>query len=226
MLVYLLNCVSFRVIANYPHKRIRNGPLTMAQAFDFSDGALNVLCDLVEYYLSRATWEQLNSRSWYFQEHTDAVLHYANVFNVPITMSGGIIAAYSVNTSWTSNKTFAGRVLDSRKPYGLPVVVKYATRILGGENPADVFSTAFKLFPFYDNLTFPDLSDLVTVDRWIIRLLLPMFDSKAIDRVCDADGGTPRQYIQAAIALVALAYGYRPHELQAILWHIARGKAD
>jgi hypothetical protein len=130
-------------------------------------------------------------------------------------IGAGVVAALSPRIRWDVNLRLARDLLRERPIHGVFRANFYkAERIRCGESPLDVLG-GDKTRSFYANLA----GDLwaVTVDVWAMRAA--GLNRKSL---------TPLQYGKVATAYRAVAgeVGLLPGQFQAVVWAVARGRAD
>ena len=164
------------------------------------------------------------SKAWYYNSNGICIKESERL-NVPLDRFIGIVAALSPMCSWDDNIRQACQVIESDKPelvkvttYG-PNLVK-AIKIKQGAEPLDILG-GNKVRSFYDNLLDPETSNKVCIDTHILNCLHGRI---LTDKEKCLFFKSPRyQVIERIINNEALRYGYKGHELQAILWVTWKG---
>lgn len=161
----------------------------------------------------RATEDQiLKGKMWYPVAHDLATM----IADGDTRMGAGVIAALSANKSWSENTKIATRAFASGKATGhVKDAILKATRIMNGEDPANVLPMAAKTGQFYLCILNPSDPHAVVIDRHAHDV--------AVGRTFgDADRGLSAKGRYNALAdayrEAAKRLGILPSELQAITW--------
>jgi hypothetical protein len=158
------------------------------------------------------------SLDWYFILH-DYAKNLAERNDLTLLQTAGIISALSPMVIFTTNLRDAERFCATRSIANLATYTsqrKKALAILGAKTEKEVLEIlgGNKTKAFFLNIYKPMESNDVTIDSWMIKV----FGFKSI---------TPKRYKQASqwLSEVALELNLKPHQVQALVWVGARGKA-
>jgi hypothetical protein len=135
-----------------------------------------------------------------------------------------IIAAHSMNASWSANMKRTVNHLQGN-PSGLGAAITMANNAIAlAANGGDPFDAIVgpKINPFARNVA-GDLSYVAT-DRWAQRAAFNSLDDKTNNRWINRKG--MRDNMINAYKLVAQRHDLEPAVLQAIVWVVVRGSAD
>jgi hypothetical protein len=155
--------------------------------------------------------------SWYERAHNECLL-ISQVFEVPLSIVIGIVAALSPSNKWKQNLkdtwsfleepnvntkvcTFMNQRWKALEIYNTEGTDEEIKAILNGDKTKN----------FYDNILYYSSSDLVTVDRWAYRSV-GLNPSKANFKK-----------VEVAYKEVAEELDLRPHQVQAVVWGVTRG---
>lgn len=152
-------------------------------------------------------------------------------FNISLSQSAGIIAAYSPQTNWTDNKRYAVTFLINPRNRIKSLVQDIKARnILTLDSEDKIFHSlsvrgaAFKTKSFFLNMLNPDIPTNVTIDRHAIAVCLQKPDKvQALPETYGANV-TKKQYdfLQSCYIQAAKELDVLPHQLQAITWLVYR----
>jgi hypothetical protein len=158
----------------------------------------------------------INGMTWYDQARREAH-RLADKYDVDFCRVAAIISALSPANYWQQNLKDSENVLIEYRTGLRAKVATYnqnrlkALRILESNDAPLSFFTALKTRAFYLNIVNPSSEDVV-IDRHMAKILLGWtLDKSWINKT---------QYRKAAKIVKNLAYklGFKPYELQAILW--------
>lgn len=168
-----------------------------------------------------ATLDETNyqaSLDWYFILH-DYAANLAERTNLPLFQVAGIISALSPMVMFTTNLRDAERFCSTRSIANLATYRSQrlkALMILGARNEKEVLKilNGNKTKTFYLNILKPETSMDVCLDSWM-------------QKVFEFKNYTPKRYREASetIAEIAQELNLKPHQVQALTWVAARGKA-
>jgi hypothetical protein len=154
--------------------------------------------------------ERRTARRWYGSAGRHA-RQIARALDVEHEIGAGIVAAFSVRTSWKQNVEHAHAYARGETPPGLRHRIVMADAVLthGIDALRGAKTNAFARSIAGDQ-------SAVTVDVWIARAA-----------GINPDRLTPRLYATVVADVTALApiYGETPRDLQALIWMRARGSA-
>lgn len=193
-----------------------------------SDRKLSDITHKVMTWLGRATPKEiLDGMVWY-----DDAMEFTEVlsinFEITKVMGAGIISALSPNNDWERNKLDAWNLCKAyadRKGIDSFKVCTYnsnkvrAWGIRSGE--ITITKDSPKTYAFALNVGNRDAS-VVTLDKWMARA----FSTTSLKPVDTPTSFTTKQYdrLQAHFVSIALRLGYKPYELQAIIWVVMRNR--
>lgn len=176
--------------------------------------------DDIETYVSNiiATWNSATSeqlaagRAWYSVARDIALI----IGNGDVRKGAGVIAALSPMTSWSLNVRNATSLANGETVGALSQSLTKATRILNGENFADVLPYGSKTWNFAYNIA--GSPDHVTIDRWAIRVAVG-YDKSTV---------TELQYriLADAYRKAAAEIGESASTVQAVTWCAIRGTGE
>jgi len=169
--------------------------------------------------------------SWYQEAHDFA--HFLSyTYHISIEQAAGVIAVLSPRITWEQNLSCAVNLtlawFEGKEIYEAGVnafqsnVVKawnillnpgVATELLLGKR-------APKVRAFYDNILYPKSSTNVTIDSWMVRAYYN--DTHHLGNIRNEG---ERQAIKSEVERLALRYGFRALDMQAILWIQIRKEA-
>jgi hypothetical protein len=178
--------------------------------------------NIIRTYLSATEDQVLKGKQWYPVAHDLAEM----ISGGDIRSGAGVIAALSANKSWAENVKISTRAFASGKASGhTKVMLTKATRIMNGEDPANVLPMDLKTGNFYRCILDPSDPTAVVIDR------------HAHDVAVGRTFGNDDRGLSSKSRYNALADAYReaaerlgilPQELQAITWVVqverVRGK--
>lgn len=158
----------------------------------------------------------LEGKDWYRTARQFAQ-ELSELSGLPLDVVIGVIAVVSPGTNWNQNMIIATQIVGNSDKvscrYWLNVIK--ARKIIQN---SEVFPTlkGNKVTRFYRNISNPDTSMDVTVDRWALRTALNDYSLTAVKN--------DKEYwmVEQAFREVASEIGLLPSELQAILWVWAR----
>ena len=162
--------------------------------------------------------------SWYQEAHDFA--HFLSyTYHISIEQAAGVIAVLSPQVKWEQNLAGAmnltlawseGKEIYEATLSGYPNNIVKAWNILLNPGVATELllgKRAPKVRAFYDNILYPKSSTDVTIDSWMVRAYYN--DTHHLGNIKN-DG--ERQAIKAEVERLALRYGFRALDMQAILW--------
>lgn len=139
---------------------------------------------------------------------------------VGVEVAAAVIAAHSMNASWSVNVARAEAQLAGR-PVGLGAAIRMGAAAMADPQNALAHVVGPKLHPFACNIA-GDLT-MVATDRWAQRAGFGSSDDKVCDRFIGRKG--VRDTLILAYQKVAADVGLEPAELQAVVWVQVRGGA-
>ncbi len=150
--------------------------------------------------------------SWYNEAHDIA----ANISPIGTAAGAGVIAALSPRQGWNRNVMLARDAFVLGSAYGsLGHSIRKANAIIAGADPLDVLG-GNKVRAFFDNILWPDHSDMVTIDRHAFDVAYGRSTDDVTRRMLDRKGvydAVSDMYRAAASDL-----GITAPQLQAITW--------
>lgn len=180
----------------------------------------NLKIKILKHYHSAKPENIRYGITWYERAHNECLL-LSQVFELPLSKVVGVVAALSPNNKWTQNLTDAWNFLDAPSMETKVCTFfnqrKKALAILasdGSDNSIMVILNGLKTRNFYENILHHSKSNRVTVDIWAFR---------SVDLANSVKNfkATERAYLEVSQELKL-----RPHQLQAIVWGVVRGKAS
>lgn len=124
------------------------------------------MSNIIHTYLSASPSEVTEGMSWYSHVN-EQVSNLCAMAGIPVMSGAGIVAAYSINTSWKRNWELAFDTLRGEpRTDSLGISVVFVNRILNGEHPLEVFgSSALKIRAFSSAIAEPLSSTTAVIDR-------------------------------------------------------------
>lgn len=184
-----------------------------------------VINSILRFYELSSIEEIKDGLTWYAEANSYAK-ELAIRFNISISQSVGIIAAFSPQSGWIENKRYALTFLYTPNlRVRSQVQTDKANHILKLTNETDIYNAlsicdkAFKTKAFFLNIANPDVDGDVTIDRHAIASCI-----QHPDNVSALDGSyghlTKPQYefFQRCYIKAAKQANILPHQLQAIVW--------
>ena len=168
---------------------------------------------LLAHYRRATNDDRAAGATWY-REARGAAVVIARETGVSVDTAAGVIAALSPRVRWDANLRMATDACAGRAYGALGTSKRAASRIIAGENPADVLAGP-KTNAFYRAIIGDDAA--AVVDVWMVRAVGDDA-SKAPTR------GRYRE-IAAAIATAAARVGVATTVFQATVWVAVRGAA-
>ena len=189
---------------------------------------LNDATKRIVKHLGRATPQELrDGMEWYDDAMAFAQL-LSDFFGITRVMAAAIISALSPNNKWERNKVDAwtlcqayadGLTLNDFKvcTYNSNKVRAWGIR----SGAVAITKDSPKTYAFALNVGDRDES-VVTLDKWMARA----FSTTSLKPRKTPKTFTPKQYdrFQTHFVNVALRLGYKPYELQAIIWVVMRNR--
>jgi len=162
--------------------------------------------------------------SWYQEAHDFA--HFMSfTYHISIEQAAGVIAVLSPRITWEQNLSCAMNLtlawFEGREVYDAEVsafqtnVVKAWNILLNPDVATELLlgRKAPKVRAFYDNILYPESSTDVTIDTWMVRAYYN--DTHHLGNVRNED---ERLAIKVGVERLAIKYGFRAMDMQAILW--------
>jgi hypothetical protein len=177
--------------------------------------------NISDLYLDAVRLGEPASANWYRKAHDDCKV-IANLYELPLEVFIGVVAALSPRMTWHYNIREAVRLIHGMRIRAYGANRAKALRILNGEKPLDVLG-GNKVRSFYVNILSRGEDDSrVTIDVWALRV--------ALGKHLEGQTGyvTDKQYhrLVSAYKDVAKKFGVLATELQAITWvhikHLSR----
>lgn len=172
-----------------------------------------------KHYNSSDLKQRKEGLTWYKRAHNEALL-LSQVFDVELPKVVGIIAALSPNNKWQRNLKDAWNLLET------PLIkTKCSTYIKQRQKALDILNGTgrdidilrtlggTKTKNFYTNILYYKYSQEVTVDMWAYRSVNLEPKQKHYNSV------------ELAYTNVAKELNIMPHQLQAVVWGVVRGKS-
>ena len=182
----------------------------------------------VKAWAGRASDREREEGLRWYEEAMQFADYLSITFNVSKVVAAGVISALSPNNRWERNKIDAFNLIqaykDGRTMEDVSVCTytnnkRRAWGILSGD--AEMLRKARKTHAFALNVGAMDES-VVTIDKWMLRAFVTTsLKPKDVPTSC-----TPVQYdrLSAHFCKVARGMGYKPYELQAIIWVTIRNR--
>lgn len=172
---------------------------------------------ITRHYDKADTKTLLSGLTWYEKAHNEAKL-LADVFQLPLWKTVGVIAALSPRNKWARNLADAWAILEtpclSTKTCTFKGQRQKAIDIInstGDENEILKILGGEKTRKFASNIFYYNDSTLVTVDVWAYRSVNLEAKKKNY------------KLIETAYQNVAKQLNILPHQLQAVVWGVVRG---
>lgn len=178
---------------------------------------------------------------WYLDAHNLAA-NWAEKYNLPIWKVAGILAAFSINSAWDANVSWAELFILSKfgkaTPKGMGIHFDYANRIYNSkteQDANDIFlgsvGKTYKLFSFFTNINRPTetIKHLISIGKVDITLPVVTIDRHAV-AACKTDFKVKRSdtkgfnYWKYAVAyyIASRKVGLTPQQFQAVVWLVVR----
>lgn len=182
----------------------------------------------VKAWAGRASDQEREEGLRWYEEAMQFAEYLSITFNISKVVAAGVISALSPNNRWERNKIDAfnliqayteGRTMDDVNVCTYTNNKRRAWGILSGD--VEMLRKARKTHAFALNVGAMDES-VVTIDKWMLRAFVTTSQKpKDIPTSC-----TPLQYdrLSAHFCKVARDMGYKPYELQAIIWVTIRNR--
>ena len=167
-----------------------------------------------------ATLEERSAGLHWYDSARELAGYLGAKYWVGPTVAAAVIAAHSMNASWTVNVARAEAQLAGR-PVGLTRAINMAAAAMADPQNALDYVVGPKIHPFACCIA-GDLS-MVATDRWAQRAGFASLDDKVCDRLIGRKG--VRDSLILAYCKVAAEVGLEPAVLQAIVWVQIRGGA-
>lgn len=174
---------------------------------------------IIHYYNLATDLQKREGKEWYKVGH-NFCLRVAKENKIDHKTVAAIVSALSPANKWHLNLINAESLIRAYRrgedPNAVSVTTynrckKKAIEILETNAKKLAFTgTNYKTFCFFHNLAFP-LSNRVTIDRWVIRLLNPRNKALALK-------GKRYLRVENEFTKAAKELGILPKELQAIVW--------
>ena len=167
-------------------------------------------------------WQKEEGFIWYFQafHQCQAIVDEFSDLDLSHDQVAGIIAALSPQASWEQNIDYVRMLLSEGTAPTLGHAVKSAMEIRFGAEPISVLHAShrnnWKVRAFHSNISSPDTSEDVTIDRHAWNLIFK--DTKAIKRAGRRIPLVDYRWAEERYRTVAGAIGCKPHQLQAATW--------
>ncbi len=189
---------------------------------------LNDATKRIETHVGRATPQELHEGMLWYSDAMSFAQTLSNAFDITKVMAAGIISALSPNNKWERNKVDAwnlceayakGLSLDDFKVCTYNSNKVRAWSIRSGETK--ITKESRKTYAFALNVGDRDES-VVTLDKWMARAFL----TTSLKPKKTLESFTPKQYdrLESHFVSVAKRLGYKPYELQAIVWVVMRNR--
>lgn len=180
------------------------------------------VANIVELCTSGTPDQYLAGRTWYHTGHDLA----RTVGKGNVRIGAGVIAALSPQKEWQLNVRLALDAGNGNVHGQTKANTDKATRILAGEDPADVLPMHAKTGKFYLNLAELDNPDAVTIDRWAYRAAVGIWsrDHDEFDVDFGLSSHTRYNTLATAYRLAAKQLGELPSVVQAWAWVVLRDR--
>ena len=197
--------------------------------YNFSTLPLPLASKRVRAWHDEATPAEIREGLRWYSEAMDYAKYLSDYFGTYTTVvCAGVISALSPNNNWERNKIDAFNLLQAHADGLTPDQVKVCTynpnklRAWGiASGDVQMLRKARKTHAFALNVGMMDDS-VVTIDKWMLRAFLTTSKQpKELPTSC-----TPAQYdrLSAHFCKLAKRMGYKPYELQAIIWVVIRNR--
>lgn len=197
-------------------------------SISFSTIPLTAVTRRTKAWAGRASDQEREEGLRWYKEAMEFADYLSITFNVSKVVAAGVISALSPNNKWERNKIDAfnliqayrdGRTMDDVSVCTYTNNKRRAWGILSGD--LKMLRKARKTHAFALNVGAMDES-VVTIDKWMLRAFSTTSNTpKDVPTSC-----TPVQYdrMSAHFCKVARDMGYKPYELQAIIWVTIRNR--
>lgn len=168
---------------------------------------------IIEHFVNADADTMTSGLGWYQKAHEEAMV-ISQVFNKPLNIVIGVIAALSPRNKWAKNIENAWSLIEfPSMEVSCCTFNPQKQKAIDIINGAPIVETlrGEKTVNFYNNILYYSSSYAVTVDVWAFRSVGADPTPKNFSLVEDA-------YIDAAEDL-----GLMPHQVQAVVWGVVRG---
>lgn len=169
--------------------------------------------DLILSCLDRATDAQIQAGLCWYEKANQEI---AERIPLPIYKACSLVAITSPRTPWKQNIQLVLDLLDGKKV----TTNKQWTECWHARNGGPYVPSGPKRMRFFHNLLFPERSLFVTIDTWILRVLLPNETDLSRQRWIDRKGNY--HLAERCVQDVAGWVGLLPHQVQAICWIVKK----
>lgn len=201
----------------------------MKQKFKGDTLSLNRTVKNILKFYNTATVSELKEGMFWYNEAHSYCKELSGRFNLPVQVVAGIIAVYSPQTDWLSNKRFAlSFLINPKNRYRSLVQDIKARKILKLNNEDKIYSLIsnknfLKSKSFFLNLLNPDIVTNVTIDRHAIAITIQNPDNvAALNNNMAQITVAQYNFFQSAYVRAAKELDILPHQLQAITWTVYR----
>lgn len=180
----------------------------------------NIKKAIVAHFMTADEHESTSGLTWYERAHNECIL-LSQVFEVELSKVVGVVSALSPRNKWQRNLHDAWNFLDKpnldTKVCTFPRQRQKALDILASDGTDETITKILggdKTKNFYCNIRYYRESQAVTVDVWAYRSV-GLEHSKKNFRITEL-----------AYKEVAHDLNLQPHQVQAVVWGVVRGKAS
>jgi hypothetical protein len=183
--------------------------------------AIDTMMSNIRASFDAATLEEHSAGLHWYDSARELAGYLGTKYGVSVAVAAAVIAAHSMNASWSVNVARAEAQLAGR-PTGLGAAIRMAAAAMNDPDNALDYVVGPKINPFAHNVA-GDLS-MVATDRWAQRAGFATSDDKVCARLIARKG--VRDTLILAYQKVAADVGLEPAVVQAIVWVQVRGKAE
>ena len=182
----------------------------------------------VKSWTGRATEDEIREGKAWYASAMEFAEYLSVTFNISKVVAAAVISALSPNNKWERNKIDAfnliqafvnGESMESVKVCTYTNNKRRAWAILSGD--IEMLRKARKTHAFALNVGMMDES-VVTIDKWMLRAFVTTSQTPKDVQT----SVTPLQYdrLSAHFCKLARSMGYKPYELQAVIWVTIRNR--
>jgi hypothetical protein len=182
----------------------------------------SLLDNISAVYEDASEEEVQNGKQWYHVAHRFAA-GLARLHDGDTGRAAGVIAALSPQVSWERNMSMATSVYREQPVIGQTGInIEKAKRIYEGEDPLEVLGGK-KTRAFYTNISFPDNSGVVTIDRHAVAIALGERDiNREHSNLLRRKGNY--EELERAYKTAGFRYFLKGSEIQAVTWLVWRDR--
>lgn len=181
-------------------------------------------------FFNKANVDEIREGLNWYNDANDHCKQLVSRFNLPLQVVVGIVAAFSPQTDWLSNKRYAlSFLINPTARYKSLAQDTKARTIAKLNNERDIYNAlsvadkAYKTKAFFLNILNPDIVTSVTIDRHAIAVCIQSTDK--VEALSDDYGKLTKaqyEFFERCYAKAALKLDILPQQLQAITWTVYR----